>query len=137
MTQSKHTPGPWEAVERSGAGWQIDAKLPAGFKFDSTARDFTGSDPAFMLWTLRASMNIQIADERWVQFETGPWAEMQAANARLIAAAPTQHEEMVRFLPIIERAEADPELWAKLTAGTGIATANAYRAAIARATGDA
>lgn len=55
-------------------------------------------------------------------------------NARLIAAAPTQHEEMVRFLPIIERAESDPELWTRLTAGTGIATANGYRAAIAKAT---
>ena len=57
------------------------------------------------------------------------------ANARLIAAAPTQHEEMLRFLPIIERAEADPELWGRLTAGTGIATANGYRAAIKKATG--
>ena len=58
-----------------------------------------------------------------------------AANARLIAAAPTQHEEMLRFLPIIERAEADPELWGRLTAGTGIATANGYRAAIKKAAG--
>lgn len=56
------------------------------------------------------------------------------ANARLIAAAPTQHEEMLRFLPVIERAEADPDLWARLTDGLGIATANAYRAAIAKAT---
>lgn len=58
------------------------------------------------------------------------------ADARLIAAAPTQHEEMLRYLPIIERAEADPELWARLTDGTGIATANGYRAAIAKAGGE-
>ena len=57
------------------------------------------------------------------------------ANARLIAAAPTQHEEMLRYLPIIERAEADAGLWARLAEGTGIATANGYRAAIAKATG--
>ena len=56
-------------------------------------------------------------------------------HAHLIAAAPTQHEEMLRFLPIIERAEADPELWGRLTAGTGIATANGYRAAIKKAAG--
>lgn len=57
-------------------------------------------------------------------------------DARLIAAAPLQHAEMLRFLPVLERAEADPELWARLTEGTGIATANAYRAAIAAATGE-
>lgn len=58
------------------------------------------------------------------------------ANARLIAAAPTMHEEMQRFLEVIERAEADSEVWTRLTAGTGIATANAYRAAIAKAKGE-
>ena len=57
-------------------------------------------------------------------------------DAHLIAAAPTQHAEMLRFLPVLEQAEADHELWARLTAGTGIATANAYRAAIAKATGE-
>ena len=57
------------------------------------------------------------------------------ANARLIAAAPDQHQQMLRYLPIIERAESDPKIWHKLTAGLGIATANGYRAAIAKATG--
>lgn len=56
------------------------------------------------------------------------------ANASLITAAPDQHEEMVRHLTILERLEADPELWARMTKGTGIATLNAYRAAIAKAT---
>jgi hypothetical protein len=42
--------------------------------------------------------------------------------------------EMLRYLPLIERAEADPALWARLTAGTGIATANGYRAAVGKAT---
>ena len=55
------------------------------------------------------------------------------ANARLIAAAPTQHAEMLRYLPVLERAEADSELWARLTDGLGIATLNGYRAAIAKA----
>jgi hypothetical protein len=57
-----------------------------------------------------------------------------ASDARLIAAAPTQHEEMQRYLPLLERAEADPELWERLTAGTGIATLSGYRAALAKAT---
>lgn len=50
-------------------------------------------------------------------------------------AAPELRAEMLRYLPIIERAEADPGLWELLTAGTGIATANGYRAAIAKAEG--
>ena len=54
-------------------------------------------------------------------------------NARLIAAAPLMANEMERYLPIIERAEADPEVWSRLTEGTGIATANGYRNAIAKA----
>ena len=59
----------------------------------------------------------------------------QLADARLIAAAPEQHAEMLRYLPVLERAEAEPELWERLTAGLGIATLNGYRAAIAKAEG--
>lgn len=56
-------------------------------------------------------------------------------DARLIAAAPDLHAEMLRYLPVLERAEADPDLWSRLTDGLGIATLNGYRAAIAKATG--
>jgi hypothetical protein len=38
--------------------------------------------------------------------------------------------EMKRYLPVLERAEADPELWQRLTQGTGIATLNGYRNAL-------
>jgi hypothetical protein len=41
--------------------------------------------------------------------------------------------EMMRYLPVIERAEADHEVWIKLTDGIGIATANGYRAALTKA----
>lgn len=37
------------------------------------------------------------------------------------------------YLPILERAELDPETWARLTEGTGIATLNRYRHIIAKA----
>jgi hypothetical protein len=56
------------------------------------------------------------------------------ANMALIAATLTQHAELLRYLPVLERAEADTELWERLTAGTGIATLSGYRAAIAKAT---
>lgn len=39
--------------------------------------------------------------------------------------------EMSRFLVVIERAEAEPAIWERLTRGTGIATANAYRTSLA------
>lgn len=41
-------------------------------------------------------------------------------------------KEMQRYLPIIEAAERDAQVWNRITAGTGIATANGYRAALAK-----
>ena len=93
-----HTPGPWKAVDRVGAGWQIDGTLPAGFKFDGTAHSCADGTTGFMLWTIRRELHVQVADERWVQFETGPWTEMQAANARLIAASPQMYDALNLFL---------------------------------------
>lgn len=58
----------------------------------------------------------------------------RAANARLIAAAPELLAEMKRYLPILEQCEQGTR-WAKYTEGTGIATLNGYRAAIAKAEG--
>ena len=62
-------------------------------------------------------------------------AAILAADARLMAAAPEMAAEMRRYLPIIDAIEKDPALWWRLTAGTGIATANGYRAALAKAEG--
>lgn len=62
-------------------------------------------------------------------------APASKSNARVIEAGPDMLKEMARFLPVLERAEADADIWTRLTAGEGIATANAYRAAIAKATG--
>lgn len=43
--------------------------------------------------------------------------------------------EMLRYLPLLERAEKDPEIWEKLTAGSGlgIATLNGYREKLEKA----
>lgn len=38
--------------------------------------------------------------------------------------------ELLRYLPVLERAEADPEIWEKLTQGLGIATLNGYKKAV-------
>jgi hypothetical protein len=61
--------------------------------------------------------------------------EQQPFNAKLIAASPIMYSEMVRYYPILERLERDfPEVWDKLTKGTGIATRNGYKNAIQKAT---
>lgn len=50
---------------------------------------------------------------------------LQSEVARLRA-------EMERYLPVLERAEQESDMWAWITRGTGIATANGYREALAR-----
>lgn len=51
------------------------------------------------------------------------YAELQAEIALL-------RSEMRRYLPLIEKAEQYRHTWDFLTEGTGIATANGYRAAL-------
>lgn len=59
------------------------------------------------------------------------------ANADLFCAAPDMLAQLRRYLPVLEAAERDPETWARLTAGTGVATLNAYRKSIEKAGDDA
>lgn len=82
-TRTGHTPGPWTWRDAPGAGIQISATLPEGFQFDTTDLGADGNS-SFMTFTLRSSCQVQIADARWVQFETRSWSEMQAANAERI-----------------------------------------------------
>lgn len=51
------------------------------------------------------------------------YAELQAENMRL-------RSEMLRYLPVINKAEQYRHTWDFLTEGTGIATANGYRDAL-------
>ena len=110
MSNVKHTTGPWIVREEK----------------QTNKIKFVIESEATTIGCAWGSTNSMVYDIPGVQ--TGE------ANARLIAAAPTQHKEMLRFLPILERAESDPELWARITEGLGIATLNGYRAAIAKAT---
>ncbi len=87
MSEFKGTPGPWAAENRPGAGWEVRGILPTGFQFDATYCKADGS-AAFQIWVLTSPQSILISCERWVQFETKSWEEMQEANARLIAASP-------------------------------------------------
>lgn len=102
----KATPGPWFAKREGFSTVYVEARIGGGL-----VQEVAACGP------------------------TVAGQEQQEANARLIAAAPTQHAEMLRYLPVLERAESDPKLWAQLTEGLGIATLNSYRHAIAKATG--
>lgn len=70
--------------------------------------------------------------------QTFPWdvtgcKEEDVDVVCLIAASPKLYSEMERYLPILEKLEACPELWVRFTEGTGIATLNGYRNAMSLA----
>lgn len=74
-----HTPGPWEAHNVVGAGWEIKAKVP----------QLPGVDKPVTIYRARGSDEYQtIAYAPWVQFPKDYVEDMFAANSRLIAAAP-------------------------------------------------
>lgn len=83
--EMKHTAGPWEWRNVSGAGLQIFGN-PG--KRDFVEWSTTGEGPVRFFELLPDSPKFTIAYERWVQFTRKDWDEMQEANARLIAAAP-------------------------------------------------
>lgn len=66
------------------------------------------------------------------EVEPGRCVELETAKPAVVLDG-----ELLRvlgeYLPILERAELDPETWARLTEGTGIATLNRYRHIIAKA----
>ncbi len=117
---------------------QISATLPAGFQFNGTARGADG-ETSFMIWTVRDSYTVQIADERWVQFSTGSWDEMQQANARLIAAAPDLLAELEKVTDHLAGVMGGPIMSRFVEFENGvesIPTIKAARAIIARAKGE-
>lgn len=87
--QAQHTPGPWKWDDVPGAGIQISANVPKSARVGLyTYRTETDDGDTGMLFTLGEAQIVRLADARWVQFSKPEWDEMQAANARLIAAAP-------------------------------------------------
>ena len=108
-----HTAGPWEFVPKLSA---------------------SENHKGFFIRAEKATRN-----GKWALAEVQPGDEdgkLGKANARLIAAAPDMLAEMRMFMPVLERLAASP-MWSDFTIGTGVATINAFRAAIAKATGAA
>lgn len=114
MSKTEHTPGPWacDVTDQGGAGCESYVAITAAVDGEHQ----------------QIIAKVICYDDR---LNPLPYRD----TAHILVAAPDQNAEMLRFLPILERAEADPEIWEKLTEGTGIATANSFRAAIAKAEG--
>ncbi len=112
---SRHTPGPWRKCGGATAPYIA----------------ICSPDDEYIVYNMAHHGITEWAEGGNIQT---PDNETQAANARLIAAAPTMLAEMRRYLPILEAMEADSTLWAAYTRDTGVATTNGYRAAITSAT---
>jgi hypothetical protein len=118
MSNTKHTPGPWKIRnERIVKLEYLDGRVvEEGIEVD-IIQDLTNEH----ITTLRKVAKLK---------------PTVLANAQLIAAAPIMLKEMEMYLPILESLEKnEPDMWDFLTQGTGIATLNGYRNAIAKATG--
>ena len=95
MSETKWTPGPWSYKDVAGAGLEIyglvhlakAVELPLGIPL-----------VPINIGGMTQPQNVQIAYERWVQFEPKGWHEMQEANIRLMAAAPVLYEALEKML---------------------------------------
>jgi hypothetical protein len=117
MSNTKHTPGPWTVKhsESKTAFNVIGAALGGKYKI--------------------ARCPYLSTNGMYPETDRRDKAEAEA-NAQLIAGSPTLLSEMKRYLPVFELLEKnEPEMWDFLTQGTGIATLNGYRNAIAKAEG--
>lgn len=102
---SKHTPGPWEARDVAGAGWQIYGN-PGPMLGGPWGPN--GEGP-INTWGLVRDPRLVIAYERWIQFPPNGWEDMQNDNARLIAAAP---ELLEALIDLVEKSNAcDGGFW--------------------------
>lgn len=112
----KGTQGPWKIIH-------------GGFRTDDGFS--VGSDNAY-------ASRVKVTCECWpCTIIDQEHRDELLANARLIAAAPDLLKEAQRFLPVLEKLEADyPQVWYMVTQGTGIATYNGCKAAIAKALGE-
>jgi hypothetical protein len=83
-----HTPTPWTFRDVSGAGIEICAPV-----YEMKGVDLPRGMPEapIHVFQFTSPQNVQVAAERWVQFEPTGWHEMQMANAAFIVEAVNSH----------------------------------------------
>lgn len=92
---SKHTPGPWEFRRPHNQSEGIWARIP---HLDKAAMTVEIPITPQLRVGEDGKVFALLAYESWNQFPSDNWLEMQAANARLIAAAPDMLSALERVL---------------------------------------
>lgn len=100
----EHTPTPWAFRDVSGAGLEIYAPV---YKMAGVDLPRGMPNGPIHIFQFTAPQIIQIAAERWLQFEPAGWSEMQEANAAYIVKCVNAHEGLVRALTEIANGEFD------------------------------
>ena len=109
MSESKHTPGPWEFKRPHNESEGIWARIPhldrAAMIAEVSIRPSLRIDEEGKVWAL-------LAYESYNQFPSDNWCEMQKANAALITAAPEtlrQRDELLEALSELMSSMRDPD----------------------------
>lgn len=85
---SEHTPGPWIDKGSGTTGHEIKAKIARmGDEFITLFHTPETRDLSLQI-NEKGEIWALLAYERWVQFPSDNWIEMQKANVQLITAAP-------------------------------------------------
>lgn len=92
---SEHTPTPWTYRDVSGAGLEICAPV---YKMAGVDLPRGMPEAPIHVFQFTAPQIVQVAAERWVQFEPKGWSEMQEANAAFIVLAVNNHDALVAAL---------------------------------------
>lgn len=109
---AQHTPGPWMAKNSPGAGLSVHANVSAAL-----GPRYSQDCPVYHLGNDACTM--AIAYELWTQFPREEWDAMQAANARLIAAAPDLLDACRKALYALKGREHDQFLRDAIAKATG------------------
>lgn len=100
----KSTPGPWEARDVKGAGWEIYATVNIGKAEGGGVLQpiyNVGCRPMLFV-NEEGTVTMKISFEDWRQFPSVNFEKMQEANAILIASAPRLYNALKRLYEAVD-----------------------------------
>lgn len=103
MSEVKHTPGPWTFKHTPGAGLGIFADVSKAL-----GERYSKDSPLYHV--SNDYCGLCISYELWTQFPREEWDSMQAANGRLMAAAPDMLAALIDVRRALEIANFTGEL---------------------------